>query len=213
MKPFECSPLEGRPSTTSPGSIASPVRTSSRGTTPIAAPTRSIPCGDGVALEHLWHLGELAAGDLDPGPLGAHPEALADLGQDALVDLLNGDVVDHRDRLGPHADQVVHVHRHAVDADRVEPLRLLGDDQLGAHSVGADRDRRVVVERQHACVVTGAKDRAPRPAGVDPSQRGDQRPDAGRGGVRVHARARIRAPRFRHRAGPRHSAIAPSAAR
>ena len=36
------------------------------------------------------------------------------------VGLLDGEVVDHRDRLGADADQVVDVHRDAVDADRVE---------------------------------------------------------------------------------------------
>ena len=40
----------------------------SRGTTPIAAPTRSMPCGEGWPSEHLGHLRELAAGDLDARP-------------------------------------------------------------------------------------------------------------------------------------------------
>ena len=33
---------------------------------------------------------------------------------------LDGDVVEQRQRLGADADQIVDVHRHAVDPDRVE---------------------------------------------------------------------------------------------
>ena len=56
------------------------------------------------------------------------------------VGLLDGEVVDHRDRLGADADEVVDVHRDAVDADGVEPPGLLGDDELRADAVGRQRD-------------------------------------------------------------------------
>ena len=52
------------------------------------------------------------------------------------VGLLDREVVDQRDRLGADADDVVDVHRDAVDADGVEPVGLLGDDQLRADPVG-----------------------------------------------------------------------------
>ena len=48
----------------------------------------------------------------------------------ARVGLLDGDVVDERDRLGADADDVVDVHRHAVDADGVDAAGLLGHRDL-----------------------------------------------------------------------------------
>ena len=53
---------------------------------------------------------------------------------------LDRDVVEQRERLGADADQVVDVHRDAVDPDRVEAPRLLGDDHLRADAVGGERD-------------------------------------------------------------------------
>ena len=59
------------------------------------------------------------------------------------VDLAGGDVVEHEERLGPDAHQVVDAHGHQVDADRVVAAGGPGDDQLGAHAVGrGDQHRR-----------------------------------------------------------------------
>ena len=131
-----------------------------------------------VAADELGQHGELAAGDLDARALGAGLQALGDLRERGRVGLLDGEVVEHRDRLGADADEVVDVHRDAVDADRAQAPGLLGDDELGADAVGAQRDRQVVGDAQHAGVVAGAQQRAARPAGVDRAQHVDERAHA-----------------------------------
>ena len=80
-----------------------------------------------MSLDQLGELGELAAGDLDPRQLGALGEARPDLPADLRVGALDGEVVEHRKRLGADADHVVYVHRHAVDANRVVAAQLLGE--------------------------------------------------------------------------------------
>ena len=96
------------------------------------------------ALDDVADLGDLASRDLDPRLLGAGAETLADLAADLGRCLAAEDEVDEGDRLGADADQVVHVHRDQVDADRLEAAELLGDDHLGPHAVGAEGDAPVV---------------------------------------------------------------------
>ena len=72
-------------------------------------------------VDDVADLGDLAAGDLDPGELGAPAQTLPDRPQMLGVGGGAEDEVDQRDRLGADADQVVDVHRDAVDADRLEP--------------------------------------------------------------------------------------------
>ena len=117
---------------------------------PKQAPATSKPA------HHVAELRQLAAGDLDPGQLGAARQADADLLADLRVGPLDRDVVEHRQRLGADADHVVDVHRHAVDADRVEAAELLGDQQLGADAVGGERDPGPLVDPDHARVVARA---------------------------------------------------------
>ena len=81
------------------------------------------------------------------------PICFADLG----VGAVDGEVVHHRQRLGADADDVVHVHRHAVDPDRVPAPELLGDQQLGAHAVGGDGDPRAVVQPDDVRVVAAGE--------------------------------------------------------
>ena len=98
------------------------------------------------ARDDVADLRDLAAGDLDAGLLGAGAEALADLAADLGRRLAAEDEVDQRDRLGADADQVVHVHRDAVDPDRVEAPELFGDDHLRADAVGAEGDALVLAD-------------------------------------------------------------------
>ena len=56
-----------------------------------------------------------------PASSAPRAEADRDLLEHGGVGALDGDVVEHRDRLRADADDVVDVHRDAVDADRVEP--------------------------------------------------------------------------------------------
>ena len=97
-----------------------------------------------MAADQLGQHRQLAAGDLDAGRLGAGLQAPARSRASALgVGLLDGEVVEQRDRLGADADDVVDVHRDAVDADGLEPAGLLGDDELRADAVGRQRDAEV----------------------------------------------------------------------
>ena len=147
----------------SPGCTAEPSTISSSTTVPKQAPETSTP------RDHLAELSELATGDHKKGvrPLG---EADADFRADRQVSAVDRDVVEHRQRLGPDADHVVDVHRHAVDPDRVEAPQVLGDQQLGANAVGRERDPVALVELDHAGVVAGSGTcREGRPSWIAPS--------------------------------------------
>ena len=130
--------------------------------------------GRRVAADELGQDGELAAGDLDVGRLRADAQALGDPRQRVRVGLLDRYVVEQRDRLCADAAEIVHVHRDAVDPDRVETPELLGDDHLGPDAVRRERETGHVVEPQHVRVVAGAQDRARRSAEVDRPQDGHE---------------------------------------
>ncbi len=86
--------------------------------------------GRGVAPDDLRQLADLAAGDLDACGLGSGLQADADLAQQVGIGRLDRQVIQQRQGLGPHADQVVDVHGHAIDPDGVKALGLLGHDHL-----------------------------------------------------------------------------------
>jgi len=161
-----------------------------------------------VPADELGQDRQLAAGDLHAGGLRSGLQPARDRRRRLGVGLLDGEVVEHGERLGADAHDVVDVHRDAVDADRVQPPGLLGDDELGPDAVRADRDPERVGDAQHARVVAGEVhdargasrlDRAQdADEGVDGAVRGGD-VDAGRGvGVRVgHAAILARAARPR----------------
>ena len=127
-----------------------------------------------MAANQLRELRELSAGDLHAGGLGPGLQPDRQLEQHGGVGLLDREVVHERERLGAHADEVVDVHRHAVDPHGVEAPRLLGDDHLRAHAVRAQGDTEVRTDLQDARVVPGVHHGARRPAGVDRAQHADQ---------------------------------------
>ena len=142
--------------TASPGSIRAPSTIASSATSADRAAAQ-LPAGDDVA-----DLGDLAARDLDPGELGAAAAGPTPIrSQTSGFGLAAEDEVEHRDRLRADADQVVDVHRDAVDPDRVEAPEPLGDDHLRADAVGGEGDPGPLVDPQHARVVARA---ARRPA-------------------------------------------------
>ena len=59
----------------------------------------------GVAADQLGQLGQLAAGDLDAGLLGAGLQAERDVAQHVGLGALDGEVVEQRQRLGADADR------------------------------------------------------------------------------------------------------------
>ena len=52
--------------------------------------------------------------------------------------LLHRYVIDHGQGRRSNADQIVDVHRHAVDANGVVAIGHLGDNGLGANAIGGD---------------------------------------------------------------------------
>ena len=171
----------------SPGSIRSPVTIASSFTSPTQAPTRSNPVGEGWPLITSGSCASSPPGISIPASSAPAFRPSRDRAQHLRVRLLDRDVVHQRDRLGADADQVVHVHRDAVDPDRVEPPELLGDDHLRADAVGGQREPGLVVEPQHVGVVARAHDGARRPAGVDRPEHRHERLHGRVGLSRVHA--------------------------
>ena len=161
---WSAGPVEGSPISASPGAQAAPVT--------IAVQRDGAEAGGGeveavrrrVAADQLRQHRDLAAGDLHARGLGARLQADADRPHDLGVGALDGQVVEHGDRLGADADDVVDVHRDAVDPDGVVAAGLLRDDQLRADAVGADGDAEVGRDLQHRGVVARAQHRARRPA-------------------------------------------------
>ena len=59
------------------------------------------------------------------------------------IGLGDSDVVDEGERFGAHTDEVVHVHRYAVDAHSLQAPHLTGQLELGADSIGGQRQPRI----------------------------------------------------------------------
>jgi hypothetical protein len=153
-----------------------------------------------VTADQLGHHRELAPRYLDAGTLRSCLQAATDRLEDRRVGLLDRYVVHEGDRRGADADEVVDIHRHAVDPDGVEAAHLLGDDELRPHAVGADRDRGLLVEGEHAGVMTGRHDLARRASGVDRRQDRDERRGCPRGLPGVDPGGGIGVARLRHEA-------------
>ena len=117
------------------------------------------------ALDDVFQLRGLAAGNRNPRHLGAGAQARADRVEHGGVGALDRDVVDQRDRLRADADHVVDVHRDAIDADGVVFAHHVGDDGLRADAVGAERDADAVhldhigeiADRQRDAPLPGAR--------------------------------------------------------
>ena len=133
-----------------------------QGHDPHAGAAQIKPGRGGMAPDQLGDHRQLAARDLDPGVLGAALEPDGDLLERRGVDPLDREVVEHRDRLGAHADDVVDVHRDAVDPDGAQAAGLLGEDELGADAVRRQRDAEVGRDPQHVGVVARREHRARR---------------------------------------------------
>ena len=139
--------------------------------------------------------------------------------QQRRLGLLDRDVVQQRDRLGADADQVVDVHRDAVDPDRVEAPRLLGDDHLRADAVGRQRDPDVRREHarqpHHAGVMAGQRHRQRLAPGLDRLQHARRSPPRPIGLVSVHTRCGVCVAHALHShtspvgPGPRHPLASP----
>ena len=127
----------------------------------------SKPFGDGWPRTTSGSTASSPPGTSTPASAAPRARPAAIWREHLRVGVLDGQVVDQRDRLGADADDVVDVHRHAVDPDRVEAARLLGHDHLRAGGVGPDGDAEVVGHLQHRRVVAGGATDARRRAGLD----------------------------------------------
>ena len=159
VKPLLCTPLLAIPTTASPGRDVLPDQDAVERHRADAGADQVEAEAVARAVDHLAHLRDLAGRDVDAGRLGAGVEPLGELAEEGRIGLLHGDVVDHRDRPRADADDVVGVHRHAVDADGVVAAHLLRDQDLRADAVGGDRQAELGGERQDVGVVAERQQR------------------------------------------------------
>ncbi len=133
--------------------------------------------------------GDLPADDRDVRHLGPAVQSDPDLAGNLAVVSLDRDVVDEGDRLGADADHVVHVHRDAVDPDRVPAAHLLRDEDLRPDAVGAQGEC-IVAEVDEPREVTDLGQRLPE-AAATVGEGGDEGGDVRGLFVLAHARVRV----------------------
>ena len=102
-----------------------------------------------VVGEMAGMLGGLAAEQHALGEQAAFVDAGDDVGHPLRLDLADHEVVEKEQRHSAAGRDVVHAHRHGVDADRAVDAHLAGQDHLGAGPVGAGHQHRVL-DRRHA---------------------------------------------------------------
>ena len=148
-----------------------------------ASPIKTSPCAMRGAVDHLvaldhahpeahqlelglgieaGHARRLAAEQRAARALAALGDAAQGLRPDLGVELAHREVVEEHERLGALHDQVVHDHRHAVDADRVVAAEQRGELQLGADAVRRGDQHRVLVALGR--LEQARRSRPPRPA-------------------------------------------------
>ena len=112
------------------------------------------------AADHLPHLRELSAGTAHAGLLTAERDTLTERTEQLGVGFLDGDVVHQRDGTGTNAEDVVDVHRDAVDPHAVELAGGLRNQKLRADAVRRDGDPESVAHRDHVREVADVEDGA-----------------------------------------------------
>ncbi len=137
-KPLECTPLAGRPSSASPG-LTVP------GSSAAALGRPHGEAGQVVVARgvHAGHLGGLPAHQGAAGQAAAFGDAAHHTGGVGHRQLAGGEIVQEEQRLGALHHQIVHAHRHQVDAHLVVQAALDGHHQLGAHPVRATDQHRI----------------------------------------------------------------------
>ena len=155
-------------------------------TTPTAKPARSSSSGAMTPSARRLAPDQRAA--RLPAAL-VHPAH--DRGDVLGVDLARRDVVEHEQRLGTDADQVVHAHRHQVDADG-----LVAAGRAGHHELRADAVRR---GDQHRLGEAGGVERELAAEAADAGHQRAQPLDGGVTGLDVHAGAGVGGAALPHR--------------
>ena len=90
------------------------------------------------ALDDFPDLGDFSAGDADPRLARAFRQPPCQLVEHLRVGMRAGDVVDQADRTGADTDEVVDVHRHAIDSQGIVAAEHFRHQHLGAHAVRAE---------------------------------------------------------------------------
>ena len=80
------------------------------------------------------------------GAQGSFGQSFSQFSQAARIERLYRDVVHHGQRGRPDAEQIVDIHRDAIDADGVVFPHTLGNQDLGPHAIGGHRDTLVVAD-------------------------------------------------------------------
>ncbi len=83
------------------------------------------------------HLRRLPAGEGGAGQFATPRDAAHHLGGDIHVQMAGGVVVEKEQGLGAGDHDIVHAHRHQIDADGVVTPQFQGQLELGADSIGA----------------------------------------------------------------------------
>ncbi len=128
-----CSPVEGNPSSTSPGRMPAPVMSFSLSTTPTIKPARSYsPIG--IKAGHLRRFAADESASVGPAGLG---QAGNHLFRHLIFEFAGGEVVQEEERRCALYRDVVHAVVHQIGAHGVMGSKLEGDLELGAHAIGA----------------------------------------------------------------------------
>ena len=173
---LECTPLEGRRQRVAGhDGVAEDWRVevdgADRGPAQVEAVRR------GMAADQLGQDRAARPRDLDAGVhrAGFRPSAIAPAPQGRPLDR---QVVEHRDRLGADADDVVDVHRYAVDTDGLGPGRPARRARARTDAVGRHRDAERVADAQDTGVVRRSARPSATGAELDLTQHADERVDA-----------------------------------
>jgi len=95
---------------------------------------------DVEAPDRVGHDGRLAADERDARPFRALLEPGADLLCFLVVGFFHGEVVDEGDRFDARGDEVVDVHRHAIDADGRVVVDGFCDEEFRPDAVRRERE-------------------------------------------------------------------------
>src|SRR5439155_16671592 len=92
------------------------------------------------AFDHVLELRRLAPGYGDPGYFRAVVQSDGNLFENFSFDLFDSKVIHHRNRGCPDANDVVHVHCYAIDADGIVLAEHMRDHRLRADTIGRNRN-------------------------------------------------------------------------
>ena len=103
---------------------------------------------------HARHFRALAADQRAAGLAAALGDARHDLGRARGVELAGGEIVEEEQRLRALHHQIVHAHRHQIDADGVVPVGADRELEFGADAVGGGHQQGIAeiraLEIEHA---------------------------------------------------------------